>query len=305
MAIVHEPVLVKELLEGLALKRGGCYLDGTLGTGGHALAVLQALQPGGLLIGCDRDNEALAVAQERLRDYRQRVHFHQANFSEVEAVLAQEGLAAVDGIYLDLGVSLLQLKSPHRGFSFMEAGPLDMRMDPTQGVSAEQKIKGASAKELEEVLRDYGEERYAFRIAPVLKEKMRKGDIQTTRDLAQLVWEIYPPKTRYQRIHPATRTFQALRIWVNEELKNLTLFLEVAPALLKPEGRLVIIAYHSLEDRLVKRSFRERAKGKDFTLITKKPIRPGEEIQQNPKARSAKLRVLQRKRTNDQIPITK
>lgn len=297
MAIIHEPVLVKELLEGLAVKRDGCYLDGTLGTGGHALAVLQALGPNGLLMGCDQDSEALAVAKERLRDYPGRVHFHQVNFSAAQTVLAQEGLTAVDGIYLDLGVSMLQLKSPHRGFSFKEVGPLDMRMNQSQGMSATQKITEASAMELEEVLSRYGEERYSARIASVLKEKMRQGAVQTTHDLAQLVWEIYPPKARYQRIHPATRTFQALRIWVNEELENLAIFLEVAPSLLKPEGRLVIIAYHSLEDRLVKWAFRGRAQlGGNFAVITKKPIRPsGAEIKQNPKSRSAKLRVLQRK----------
>lgn len=297
MAVVfHQPVLVSELVACLNVKSSGIYLDGTLGTGGHALAVLQSLSPTGLLIGCDQDGEALALAQKRLAEFGERVHFHQTNFSEVKAVLNQEGLAAVDGIYLDLGISALQLESPQRGFSFSKEGPIDMRMNPEAGMTAAQKIRAANVKELEHVLAEYGEERYAKRIAIVLKEKMRSGKLNTTLDLANTIREIYPPTARHPRIHPATRTFQALRIWVNGELEALKEFLEAAPVLLRAGGRLVIIAYHSLEDRMVKQTFRRLAQTQEgFEMITKKPIQASErETAMNPRARSAKLRALAR-----------
>lgn len=297
MAIVHQPVLVSELIDFLHVKPAGVYVDGTLGTGGHALALLNVSGFAGLVIGLDQDAEALAVARERLKEFENRVHIHHKNFVAVGEVLKEEKLNRVDGITLDLGVSSLQLESGERGFSFLKEGPLDMRMDFSQGPTVDEKIRRSNEQELAQVLKNYGEERYAARIAKRLIEKMKRGEINNTLDLATIAFEATPPKGRFGRIHPATRTFMALRIWVNEELEKLKKFLETAPSLLKPDGRLCILSYHSLEDRIVKHTFRKLVKEKtDFEVVTKKPIRAGEaEVAQNPRARSAKLRVLKRK----------
>lgn len=297
MAVIHQPVLTAELLESLDLKSGGVYVDGTLGTGGHALALLQKAGPNCLLIGIDRDSEALAIAKERLKSFERQTKIFQANFFEAGAVIQKAGVKKVDGITVDLGLSSYQLETAQRGFSFLREGPLDMRMSLAEGESALEKIKGSSEIELADVLEKFGEERLAKKIARSLIEAVKKGAIQTTLDLAELVKKIYPPKARFGRIHPATRTFQALRIWVNGELENLKKFLAVAPGLLNPDGRLCVIAYHSLEDRIVKQSFRNlcQAEESDFEVLTKRPRVPSEEeIAQNPRSRSAKLRVLRR-----------
>lgn len=297
MAITHQPVLVSEILRFLNVKPAGVYLDGTLGGGGHALALLELLGPDGLLIGMDRDANALERARERLKRFENRLHIHHGNFSEVAKVLEKEKIKGVDGILLDLGVSSLQLEEGKRGFSFSKEGPLDMRMDFGRGPTVFEKIKGSHERELAAVLKNYGEERYAERIAKRLIEKMKRGEINNTLDLANVAFEATPPKQRFGRIHPATRTFMALRIWVNEELEELKNFLGEAPSLLKADGRLCILSYHSLEDRIVKHTFRRLVKEKTvYELMTKKPVRPGEaEIKDNPRSRSAKLRVLRRK----------
>lgn len=292
MAVAHQPVLVEELLECLDLKPDGIYVDGTLGGGSHAAALLERAGPKTILIGIDRDGEILEFAKERLNLFGGQVKMHHANYVQIEEILQREGITAVDGIYLDLGVSSLQLETKGRGFSFLREGPLDMRMDPSQGMTVLQKLKEADERQLTFVLKEYGEERYAERIAAALKEKMKGGLIQTTSDIAQIALEAYPKKARFGRIHPATRTFQALRIWVNEELENLKRFLKVIPPLLKEGGRVCILSYHSLEDRIVKRTFKEWVGRGEFGWVHKKPLRPRlEELKANPRSRSAKLRA--------------
>ncbi|OGQ48187.1 MAG: 16S rRNA (cytosine(1402)-N(4))-methyltransferase [Deltaproteobacteria bacterium RIFCSPLOWO2_02_FULL_46_8] len=289
---VHTPVLLKELLKYLAPSSEGIYVDGTLGAAGHAFAVLEASNPSGVLIGLDQDEEILKIAKENLEFFENRVRIVKANFSDIAGVLKKLSVEKVDGIYLDLGVSSLQLDRPERGFSFRAAGPIDMRMDPATGESVLEKIRKSDEQELTKILREYGEERLAPKIARTLLEKVRRGELQTTLDIATSVFNIYPPRQRYGRIHPATRTFQALRIWVNDELGSLKRFLSAAPALLKEGGHLCVMSYHSLEDRIVKHTFRDLAK-KGFKILTKRPvIASEEEIKENPRSRSAKLRVL-------------
>lgn len=292
MAVVHIPVLSKEVLDFLSPKPEGICLDGTLGAGGHAALVLETSAPSGVLIGLDRDGEILKIARENLKSFENRVRFVRANFADVESVLKSQGTEKVDGMYLDLGVSSLQLDRPERGFSFRGEGPVDMRMDPADGETALEKIRRSDERELTRVLREYGEERLAPKIARALLGSAGRGELETTLDLASIVFNIYPPRQRYGRIHPATRTFQALRIWVNDELGSLGSFLEKAPFLLKEGGRLCIISYHSLEDRMVKHTFRDLSK-RGFDILTKKPvIASEEEVEANPRGRSAKLRAL-------------
>ncbi|MDO8493983.1 MAG: 16S rRNA (cytosine(1402)-N(4))-methyltransferase RsmH [Deltaproteobacteria bacterium] len=295
--MLHQPVFVKEVLDALQCKAGGIYVDATLGTAGHSLEILKASEPEGLLIGIDRDGKSLEGAKERLKNFAGRVRFCHANYSEIQTALSQIGVTAVDGIVADLGMSSWQLEQDERGFSFMKEGPLDMRMNTQEGPTAKELLRRTNEKELEEILRNFGEERLAKKIARVIAEEMNNNTIQTTTDLANVIRRLYPPlHHRHHRIDPATRTFQALRIWVNDEWNSLRKFLEVAPLLLKEEGTLCILSYHSLEDRLVKHAFRDLAKeNKDFKVLTKKPIKPCDaEIQENPRARSAKLRALRR-----------
>lgn len=295
--MVHQPVLVLELLELLAIQTSGVYVDGTLGGGGHAVAVLQKAGGEAALLGIDRDAEILASAGETLKDFKNQIRIRKGNFSDITEILEEEKLGTVDGIYLDLGISSLQVDRPERGFSFSKEGPVDMRMDPSQGAAVLDKIKTSREPELTRVLKEYGEECYAPKIARRIFEVLRRGELQTTLDLAQIAWDAYPPPARHRGIHPATRTFQALRIWVNEELDHLQKFLDRAPLCLKPGGRLCVMSYHSLEDRLVKHGFRNLAKTNPaFKVLTKKPITPSEEEKaRNPRSRSAKLRGLERR----------
>lgn len=296
MAVVHQPVLVSECLQLLEPKPDGIYVDVTLGNGGHALSILEASAPSGRLIGIDQDEEILKVAQERLASFKDRVGIHQANFTNLVSILEKEGRTQVHGILADLGVSSLQLERGERGFSFQREGPIDMRMNPREGENAWQKLRRSNVVELTQVLQEFGEERLAPKIARAVIDKVKRNELKTTKDLADLVFYCYPPKGRHQKIHPATRTFQALRLWVNQELQNLKILLETAPPLLAKGGRLCIISYHSLEDRMVKQHFRRWAKEEGgFELLTKKPIQAtGEEILRNPRCRSAKLRGLQK-----------
>jgi 16S rRNA (cytosine1402-N4)-methyltransferase len=294
----HESVLLDEVVEQLSPQEGELFCDGTLGGAGHA-SVLVAR--GARLIGVDRDPMALAAAREKLGD----VELHHAQFSEIPQLL---GVRKLDGLLLDLGVSSPQLDLPERGFSFMKEGPLDMRMDPTRGQTALELIRTSDAGALAEILFEYGEERYAKRIAGLMKEAV-KSDLRTTTQLAKLCADAIPfAEQRKSKIHPATRTFQALRIAVNAELTELEKILETFPDLLAPGGRCAIISFHSLEDRLVKNRFRDltwttslpahlaRQAGERIEpvveLRTRKPITAGDaEIARNPRARSAKLRV--------------
>lgn len=292
-ALKHTPVLVSELIELLDLKPGLVVVDGTLGAGGHAKAVLETLPA--KLIGIDQDEEILKFAKENLKNFGERVSVHQGNFAQLDAVLKQEGIQKVDRIYVDLGLSSFQLEEPQRGFSFNKEGPIDMRMDINRLESAWQKLKQTNIVELTRVLEKFGEERLAPKIAKGILEKMKKGELKKTHDLAQVAISAYPPKAMYKGIHPATRTFQAIRIWVNEELNVLSSFLQISPGLLNKGGRVGVISYHSLEDRLVKQSFKKWGQEESFRIVTKKPVVPSQaEVQKNPRSRSAKLRVLER-----------
>jgi len=271
----------------LNIRREGIYIDATVGLGGHAYAILQEIGPRGMLIGIDRDEESLRIARERLSDPR--VLLMQGNFSEMETMIRARGVTAVDGILLDLGVSSLHLRSRGRGFSFASEALLDMRMDRTQKVSARDIVNRYPEYELVRIFREYGEERRARRIAKAIAWRREKKPIQTCTELAQIVEKACGVDGR---IHPATRIFQALRIAVNEELSHLEKGLHAALHLLKKGGRLCVISYHSLEDRIVKHFMGENAKKGMLNIITKKPVAPApEEKRMNPSSRSAKLRV--------------
>ncbi len=283
----HEPVLLDEVLSLLSPGPGVLICDATCGTGGHAEAILAR---GAELVGLDKDPQALEIARGRLARFGARVRLLHADFRELRAALARLGIKEVQGVLFDLGVSSLQLDSPARGFSFREEAPLDMRMDPSQPLTAAELVNRLPEPELARILWEYGEERYARRIARGIVRARDKAPIPTTTELARLVARCYPPGRH--RIHPATRTFQALRIAVNDELAALKEGLAQAVELLSPGGVVCVISFHSLEDRIVKYFFRARAKAGRLELLTKKPLRPSpEEVARNPRARSAKLRA--------------
>lgn len=294
----HQPVMVAEVLELLAVRPDGIYVDGTVGGGGHAAQIASHLQSG-LLIGLDCDPNALELARARLHEFVDRVKLVHANFAELDRVLDDLKIQAVHGILLDLGVSLTQLDTPERGLSFRLEGPLDMRLDPTQELTAADLVNSLDERELFKIFREYGEERWAARIAKNIvrarRAARRAAPIETTSDLVKIIERSIPAAVRYKsRIHPATRVFQALRIAVNNELENLHKALTVGCERLAPGGRFVVISFHSLEDRIVKRFFREKLKLGQAQQIWG-PLRPSpEECAQNPRARSAKLRALQK-----------
>ena len=289
----HEPVMVAETVALLEPSRGGLFVDCTVGLGGHARAILSAGAT--RLIGLDRDTTALAMAAESLIEWRDRVDLVHADYRELPSVLAARGIDGMAGALADLGVSSMQFDTEGRGFSFRRDETLDMRMDQTQGATAADLIAGAGEDDLANVIFQYGEERFSRRIARGIVEARRAGRIGTTGQLAQIVRRAVPRKG-YQRIDPATRTFQALRIWVNRELDGLDAFLVDASRLLSSGARLAVITFHSLEDRIVKHVFRALATGGEaLRVLTRKPVVPGEvEVARNPRARSAKLRAIER-----------
>lgn len=303
----HAAVLPGEVLEALAIRADGAYLDGTYGRGGHAKAILSRLGESGRLVAIDRDPEAVAAAQREL-GADPRVQIRKGNFAEMGAISAAAGIEnGFDGILLDLGVSSPQLDTGERGFSFLKEGPLDMRMDPSLAVSAADWINSAGERELADVIRRYGEERYARRIARAIVAARRTGAIDTTHQLADLVTAAIPVRERGK--HPATRTFQAIRIRVNDELGSLAKGLEAAVQNLKVGGRLCVISFHSLEDRMVKRFMRQQATEDEAwrglpdvpphalprLRLVGRAVRPGpEEVRSNPRSRSATLRVAER-----------
>lgn len=291
--IGHAPVLRAEVLALLQPRPGGRYLDATVGLGGHAEAILQASEPTGTLLGIDRDGEALALAAERLAPFGPRVTLRQGRHEAVaELVGAEEGF---DGILFDLGASSLQLDSAARGFSFSREGPLDMRMDQSGGDTAADLVNRLSERELADLIFRWGEERWSRRIARAIEEARRQAPIRTTTALADIVARAIPRGAWPRYIHPATRTFQALRIAVNDELTGLGPALEEAVTLLRPGGRVAVISFHSLEDRIVKQTWRQLAASGWGRIRTKRPVTPGDaEIAVNPRARSAKLRALER-----------
>ncbi len=305
----HIPVLLDEVLDHLAPREGGTYVDGTFGRGGHTRALLERIGQTGRVIATDRDPEAVLAGAPLVAASAGRLTLVHARFGELPAVLGELGVPRVDGILLDLGVSSPQLDEAARGFSFTRAGPIDMRMDPSRGPTALELIRDLTAQELAEVLRDLGEERLHHKIARRLKEAERAGELVTTLDLARVVAAAFTPgDLRRLHIHPATRTFQALRIAVNRELDELAAFLDTFPDLLVAGGRCVVISFHSLEDRLVKRRFRDLAWTSSLppalaaqagervravcTPVTRKAVfAADDETDDNPRARSARLRA--------------
>lgn len=310
MENVHIPVLMDPVMKLLDLRPDGSYADLTVGDGGHSAEIASRLD-GGLLIACDQDSSALSRARTRLSDFGDRINFVHTNFKDLASVLDGMNINSLDGILVDLGISRYQLTTAERGFSIMNDGPLDMRMDQGGSQSAADLVNKLSAKDLESILKSYGEERFARRISEAIVERRRSGEIKTTSELAELVVNAKPKLPAYkQRIHPATQTFQALRIAVNHELDGLEEFCATAISRLSEGGRLLVISFHSLEDRIIKKQFQLEAgrcicfrpadmctchRIKRIEILTKKPIIPDEdELRINPAARSAKLRAVKR-----------
>ena len=309
---IHKPVLLREVIEYLGIRPGMRILDATTGLGGHSRGMLEAAGGEARLLGLDRDREALSEAGRRLAPYGDRVRLVRSRLSRFPAILAEAGWETVDAALLDAGMSSLQLDDPERGFGFLNDGPLDMRMGAEDGgETAEGLVNLASYARLCEIIREYGEDPQAGRIARAIVSAREKEAITTTTRLAEVVWQAYPAKWRATaRQHPATRTFQALRMAVNEELAELEAFLKAIPDHLAPGGRVAVISFHSLEDRLVKRAFRAEATDcvcpreqvvcvcghrARLRILTKKPVMAGEEeVRDNSRARSAKLRVAER-----------
>lgn len=306
----HKPVLLDECLEALAIRPDGVYLDGTLGRAGHSLEILRRLTAGGRLIGLDRDGTALEAARVRLAEYADRVTLVHSNFSRLAEVLDDLHIDAVDGMLFDLGVSSPQLDDAERGFSYMHDAPLDMRMDRRAALTAHDIVNTWSAEELKRILYEYGEERYAGAIARSIVRAREDAPIGTTLQLVEVIRSALPAAAKREKQHPAKRSFQAIRIAVNDELGELPPMLDAAEKNLKPGGRLAVITFHSLEDRIVKKKLQELAQGcicppefpvcvcgrkPKVKLITRKPIVSGEEeLAENPRARSAKLRVAEK-----------
>ncbi len=289
---MHEPVLVTEAVALVNPRPTGVYVDATVGLGGHAAALLEA--GAGRVVGIDRDPAALDAARAALARYGDRVDLVHGDYRDLARLLAARGLAQVDGVLADLGVSSLQLDDPARGFSFRGDGPLDMRMDPSTGVPLGERLAGADEGQLADVIRRFGEERHARRIARAIVRARDREPLTGTAHLAAVVRRA-AARGRWERIDPATRTFQALRIWVNGELDGLDEFVEAAMAALAGDGRLVVIAFHSLEDRLIKHAFRRLAEAGRARLLTRKPVQPAEaELARNPRSRSARLRALEK-----------
>lgn len=290
--------MAEQVVHWLRIRPEGTYIDATVGTGGHALGIAQHLTTG-RLIGIDRDPRALEIARERLREHERQVILVHSNFSRIEEIARGLKLPAADGVLADLGVSSLQLDSPERGFSFRASGPLDMRMDPDELHTAAEIVNYWPAKQLADLIYRYGEERNSRRIARAI---IRARPIRDTEHLATVVAGAQKSRGR-QRLHPATKTFLALRIAVNRELEELQQFLDRVPATLSPGGRWVILSYHSLEDRLVKQQFLRWSRAHQLRLVTKKVIRPhADEVRSNPRARSARMRVAEKKRHNALAP---
>jgi 16S rRNA (cytosine1402-N4)-methyltransferase len=288
----HVPVMVSEVLAQLEPSRGGLFVDCTVGLGGHTRALLDA--GASRVIGIDRDPAAIAIARESLSGYGDRVDMVHADYRSLPQVLDARGVAGVAGVLADLGVSSLQLDSPERGFSFRRDEPLDMRMDTSRGATAAEMLIAADEQALADVIYEFGEERHARRVARAIVAARADAPLESTGRFADIVRRAIPRKG-YSRIDPATRTFQAVRIWVNRELEGLDRFLAQAAGRLDQGGRLVVITFHSLEDRIVKHTFRTLQSEGRLAIRTKRPTVPGEaEIDRNPRARSAKLRAAER-----------
>ena len=309
MEFIHKPVLLRESIEALNIRPDGIYVDGTLGRAGHSREVAQRLTTG-RLICIDRDGAAIDAAKERLAPWLDRVTLVRGNFSELADILKDCGVPAVDGLLFDLGVSSPQLDDAARGFSYMHDAPLDMRMDTSSTLTAREVVNGWSGEELRRILYDYGEERYAPAIARAILRAREDKPIETTLELVEIIKSAMPSKALREKQHPAKRSFQAVRIAVNGELDALEPMVEAATEALRPGGRLAVITFHSLEDRMIKRAMLAQAKGctcppefpvcvcgkrPKLKILTRKPVVSGEdELAENPRARSAKLRVAEK-----------
>ena len=294
-SFLHLPVMVKEVLDYLTPQRGGVYVDCTLGTGGHSLAILERMNGSIKLIGIDWDEEAIKISRERLGKYQDKISLIRANFTEMKKILKKQGIQKVNGFLYDLGLSSLQLNDFSRGFSFREDAFLDMRMDKRKKVTAAHIVNKLNQDELEDILFNLGQERWAKRMAKFIIDERKTSSLSTTKQLVDILKKAVPAKFRRgRRTHFATRVFQALRIAVNQELENLEKSLSAALDLLYPGGRICAISYHSLEDIIVKNKFKQ-VEGKELTILTKKVIRPSfQETKTNPRSRSAKLRVAEK-----------
>lgn len=310
MEFQHKSVLLQECIDALNIRPDGIYLDGTLGGAGHSSQIARRLTEGGRLIGVDRDRTALAAAKERLAPYADRVTLVHSNFAEIDAILDSLGIPAVDGMLFDLGVSSPQLDDASRGFSYMADAPLDMRMDKDDALTAGEVVNTWPQGELRRILYDYGEERYAPQIAAAICRAREKAPIETTLELVDIIRSAMPAQALREKQHPAKRSFQAIRIAVNDELGAVSRMMQAAVGRLNPGGRLAVITFHSLEDRIVKSKMQQAARGctcpPEFPvcvcgkkplvkLVTRKPIVSGPaELEENPRARSAKLRVAEK-----------
>jgi len=287
----HRPVMVREVLELLEIRPDGIYIDATLGGGGHAGAILERLDRGRLL-AIDQDPQALTWARERLRGWEEKLIVMEGNFAQIDAWHAASGLAAADGVVADLGMSSLQLADPARGFSFSQPGQLDMRMSPKIEITAGEIVNQRSERELADLILKLGEERHSRLIARAI---VKARPIRTATELAQVVTRAFPSRAGLHQIHPATRTFMALRLAVNRELESLEAFLAKVLGVLRPGGRVVVLSFHSLEDRLVKHTFRRWQLEGQARLVTRRAVRPAEaEVEINPRSRSAKLRAAEK-----------
>lgn len=310
MEFQHKSVLLQECIDALNIRPDGIYLDGTLGGAGHSSQIACRLTEGGRLIGVDRDRTALAAAKERLAPYADRVTLVHSNFAEIDAILDSLGIPAVDGMLFDLGVSSPQLDDASRGFSYMADAPLDMRMDKDDALTAGAVVNTWPQGELRRILYDYGEERYAPQIAAAICRAREKAPVETTLELVDIIRSAMPAQALREKQHPAKRSFQAIRIAVNDELGAVSRMMQAAVGRLNPGGRLAVITFHSLEDRIVKSEMQQAARGctcpPEFPvcvcgkkplvkLVTRKPIVSGPaELEENPRARSAKLRVVEK-----------
>ena len=305
----HRPVLLDECIEALAIRPEGIYLDGTLGRAGHSVEIVRRLTTG-RLIAVDRDEQAIAEAGDRLSPWRDRVTLVHGNFADLGTILDGLGVTGVDGMLFDLGVSSPQLDDGSRGFSYMADAPLDMRMDRSRSLTAAQVVNTWPREELRRILFEYGEERYAPQIAAAIERRRQERPIETTLELVELIKAAMPAKAKKEKQHPAKRSFQAIRIAVNDELGAVERMLDGAVPRLNPGGRLAVISFHSLEDRIVKLRFQELARGctcppdfpvcvcgrtPEIRLVTRKPVLASQrELEENPRARSAKLRVAEK-----------
>ncbi len=291
----HTPVMLAEVLEHLNLSPGACIVDCTLGLGGHSMKIVKEMSPKGCLIAIDRDESSIRIAREMMKEFSGICSFVHQDFRNIDDILNDLGIKEVDGFLFDLGISSYQLESTQRGFSLQSDGPLDMRMDQNTYISAYDLINSLSEKELASILKMFGEERFSRRIAHNLVKKRSEHPIESTHDLTDTVISSLPRSYKRTKIHPATRTFQAFRIAVNRELEALDIALDKCVSFLKKGGRLCVISFHSLEDRIVKQKFRYFQKEGAMKILTKKPLRPGDqETEFNRRSRSARLRVAEK-----------